>query len=74
MCALTVIRQGPSMKVIISACLSLRLIQTCGASAIAFVMLLGVEGGYSSENALAMLTQVKARAIAFFSLKSTEKR
>jgi len=43
-------------------------------SAIAFVMLLGVEGGYSSENALAMLTQVKARAIAFLSLKSTEKR
>jgi len=35
MCALTVIRQGPSTKVIISACLSLRLIQTCGASSIA---------------------------------------
>ena len=43
-------------------------------SAIAFAMLLGVEGGYSYENALAVLTKVKARAIAFLSLKSAEKR
>lgn len=35
MCAVTVIRQGPSTKVIISACPGLRLIQTCDASSIA---------------------------------------